>query len=97
MSSTGIGPMHFLKTTVNAGIYTKCLEHFMNPSAEKLYGDADLIFQQDLALAHKAKRIQCWFNDQLDCLTNNLNIFHDNAVFAFNYFDLSLRMSPIKH
>ncbi len=31
------------------------LEHFMLPSADKLYGDADFIFQQDLAPAHPAK------------------------------------------
>ncbi len=27
------------------------LEHFMRPSADKLYGEADFIFQQDLAPA----------------------------------------------
>ncbi len=31
------------------------LEHFMPPSADKLYGDADFLFQQDLATAHAAK------------------------------------------
>ncbi len=31
------------------------LEHFMLASAYKLYGDADFIFQQDLAPAHTAK------------------------------------------
>ncbi len=36
----------------------KFLEHFMLPSADKLYGDADFIFQQDLAPAHTAKRYQ---------------------------------------
>ncbi len=42
----------FLKSTVYAVIYQDILEHFMLPSADKLYGDADFIFQQDLALAH---------------------------------------------
>ncbi len=32
----------------------------MLPSADNLYGDADFIFQQDLAPAHTAKS---WFND----------------------------------
>ncbi len=36
----------------------KILEHFMLPSADKLYGDADFIFQQDLAPAHTAQRYQ---------------------------------------
>ncbi len=39
------------------------LEHFILPSADKLYGDADFIFQQDLAPAHTAKGTKSWFND----------------------------------
>ncbi len=35
----------------------------MLPSADKLYGDADFIFQQDLAPAHSAKGTKSWFND----------------------------------
>ncbi len=44
-------PCHlcFLKSTVNAAIYQEILEHFMLPSADKLYGDADFLIQQDLA------------------------------------------------
>ncbi len=57
MSSAGVGPLCFLKSTVNAAIYQEMLEHFMLPSADKLYGDADFIFQQDLAPAHTAKGI----------------------------------------
>ncbi len=41
----------------------KFLDHFMLPSADKLYGDADFIFQQDLAPAHTAKGTKSWFND----------------------------------
>ncbi len=52
MSSAGVGPLCFLKSTVNAVIYQEILEHFMLPSADELYGDADFIFQQDLAPAH---------------------------------------------
>ncbi len=55
MSSAGVGPLCFLKSTDNAAIYQDILEHFMLPSADKLYGDADFIFQQDLAPAHIAK------------------------------------------
>ncbi len=60
MSSAGVGPLCFLKSTVNAAIYQDILVHFMLPSAVTLYGDADFIFQQDLAPAHTAKS---WFND----------------------------------
>ncbi len=91
MSSAGVGPLCFLKSTVNAAIYQDILEYFMLPSADKLYGDADFIFQQDLAPAHTAKGTKHWFNDHgftvLDCPTNspdlnpidNLNhISHNN-------------------
>ncbi len=63
MSSAGVGPLYFLKSTVNAAIYQEILEHFMLPSAGQLYGDADIIFQQDLAPAHSAKATKSWFND----------------------------------
>ncbi len=63
MSSAGVGPLCFLKSTVNAAIYQEILEHFMLPSADKLYGDADFIFQQDLAPAHTATGTKSWFND----------------------------------
>ncbi len=55
MSSAGVGPLCFLKSTVNAAIYQEMLEHFMLPSADKLYGEADFIFQQDLAPVQTAK------------------------------------------
>ncbi len=58
MSSTGVGPLCFIKST----IYQEILEHFMLPSADKLYGDADFIFQHDLAPAHTAKGINSWFS-----------------------------------
>ncbi len=47
----------------------------MLPSADKLCGDADFIFQQDLAPAHTAKGTKSWFNDHgvtvLDWLANS--------------------------
>ncbi len=63
MSSAGVDPLCFLMSTVNAAIYQEILEHFMLASAEKLYGDAYLIFQQDLTPAHTAKGTKSWFND----------------------------------
>ncbi len=41
MSSAGVGPLCFLKSTVNAAIYQDILEHFMLPSADKLNRDDD--------------------------------------------------------
>ncbi len=61
MSSAGVGQLCFLKSTVNLpAIYQEILEHFTLSSADKLYGDADFIFQQDLA---PAKGTKSWFND----------------------------------
>ncbi len=44
MSSLGIGPFCFLKTNVNAPVYQSILEHFVLPSADQLFKDADFIF-----------------------------------------------------
>ncbi len=35
----------------------------MLPSADQLFKDADLIFQQDLSPAHTAKSTKSWLND----------------------------------
>ncbi len=47
MSSAGVGPLCFIKSKINAAIYQEILEYFMLPSADKLFGDADFILQQD--------------------------------------------------
>ena len=49
MSSAGVGPLCFLWSNVNAAVYQDVLEHFMLLAADQLHGDADFIFQQDLA------------------------------------------------
>ncbi len=63
MSSAGVGPLCFLKTNVTAPIYQYILEHFMLPSADQLFKDADFIFQQDLAPAHTANSTKSCLND----------------------------------
>ncbi len=45
MSSAGVGPLCFLKTNVTAPVYQDILEHFMLPSADQIFEDADFIFQ----------------------------------------------------
>ncbi len=70
MSSTGVGPLCFFKPTslhpfTKTFWSTSCL-----PSADQLFKDADLIFQQDLAPAHTAKSTKSWLNDHGEvCLT----------------------------
>ncbi len=63
MSSAGVGPLCFLKTNVTSPVYQYILEHFMLPSANQLFEDADFIFQQDLTPAHTAKCTKSWLND----------------------------------
>ncbi len=58
MSSACVGPLCFLKSTVNTAIYQEILEHFMLPSADKLY-----FFHQDLPHSHTAKGTKSWFNN----------------------------------
>src|SRR4029434_5845328 len=62
MSSAGVGPLCFIKSIFKAAVYQEILEHFMLPSADKLYGEADFLFQQDLAPAHSAKTTGNWFS-----------------------------------
>ncbi len=70
MSSSGVGPLCFLKTNVTAPVYQDILEHFILPSADQLFKDADFIFQQDLAPGHTAKSTKSWLNDHvMVCLT----------------------------
>ncbi len=63
MSSAGVGPLCFLKTNVTAPVYQDISEHYMLPSADQLFKDADFIFQQDLAPAHTARSTKSWLND----------------------------------
>ncbi len=44
VTSAGVGALCFLKSKVNAAIYQDILEHFMLPSADKLYGEANFLF-----------------------------------------------------
>ncbi len=63
MSSAGLGPFSFLKTNLTAPVYQEISEHFLLPSADQLFKDADFISQQDLAPTHTAKSTKSWLND----------------------------------
>ncbi len=63
VTSAGVGPLCFIKSKVNAAIYQEILEHFMLPSADKLYGDADFLFQQDFSTCPQCQnhfQVLCW-------------------------------------
>ncbi len=53
----------FLKTNITAPVYQDILEHFMLPTVDQLFKDADFIFQQDLPPTHTAKSTKSWLND----------------------------------
>ncbi|KAI2661362.1 Transposable element Tcb1 transposase [Labeo rohita] len=48
VTSPGVG-LCFIESKVNAAVYQEILEHFMLPSPDKLYRDADFLFQQDFS------------------------------------------------
>ncbi len=53
----------FIKSKVNAAVYQEILEHVMLPSADKLYGDADFLFQQDFSTCLQWQnhfQVLCW-------------------------------------
>ncbi len=78
MSSAGVGPLCFYKTNVTAPVYQYILEHFMLPSTDQLFKDADFVFQQELATAHTTKSTKSWLNDRgvgvLDWPANSPNL-----------------------
>ncbi|KAL0147113.1 hypothetical protein M9458_057637 [Cirrhinus mrigala] len=63
VTSAGVGLLCFIKSKVNAAIYPEILEHFILPSADKLYGDADFLFQQDFSTCPQCKATSKWFAD----------------------------------
>ncbi len=63
MTSAGVGPLCFIKSKVKAAIYQEILEHFMVPSAEKLYGDSVFLFQQEFSTCPQYKTTSKWFAD----------------------------------
>ncbi len=63
VTSAGVGPLCFIKSKFNSAVYQEILEHFMLTSADKLYGDADFLFQQDFCtftLCQKHFQVVCW-------------------------------------
>ncbi len=62
VTSAGVGPLCFIKSKVNAAVYQEILEHFIF-SADKLYGDADFLFQQDFSTCPQCQnhfQVVCW-------------------------------------
>lgn len=60
MSSAGVSPLCLIKSRVNVAIYQEIVVCFMLPSADKLYGDAGFLFQQNFSPAHTANITINW-------------------------------------
>ena len=56
-SAAGVGELRRVEGTMSQHSYREMLEEAMLPSAERLFGRGDYIFQQDNAPCHKAKFI----------------------------------------
>ncbi len=63
MSSAGVGPLCFLKSTVNAAIYQEIFRALHASFCWQALWRCWFHFQQDLAPAHTAKGTKSWFND----------------------------------
>lgn len=64
MSFAGVGPLSFIKSSVDADVHQEIVEHFMLPAATRLFGDNDFSFHQDLASGHKAKTTNSCFSSR---------------------------------
>ncbi len=61
--SAGVGPFCFIKSKVSAAVYQEILDHFMLPSADKLYGDVDFLFHQNFSTCPQCInhfQVVCW-------------------------------------
>ncbi len=58
MSSAGVGLLCFLKTNITAPVYQEILEHFMLPSAEQHFKDADFIFPSGFGICPHCQKHQ---------------------------------------
>lgn len=65
MPSAGVDQLFFLNSNVRAEIYHKILENFMFPSADKLCGDADFIFQNSQCFFDRSIGVPDWAGQKL--------------------------------
>ncbi len=76
MSSAGVGPLCFLKSTVNAAIYQEILEHFMLHALQLLTSFVEMLISFSSRTWHLPT--QRWFNDHgvtvLDGPANSPNL-----------------------
>ena len=58
MASKRPGELAVVKTTVNSRIYIDILDRILIPSIDNAFGDENVVFQDDNASCHRAKRVK---------------------------------------
>ena len=83
MSAKGVGPLCFIKGTVNSESYQKILDKFMIPTSKKLYDGRKFIYQQDNAPPHVSN--------------STLKFLHDRNIPVLNWPANSPDLNPIEN
>lgn len=64
MSGKGTGEMAVVKSSINAQVYIDILDSFLIPSIENMFGDGEIIFQDDNASCHRAKTVKAFLAER---------------------------------
>uniref|UniRef100_A0A3B1IEA9 Tc1-like transposase DDE domain-containing protein n=1 Tax=Astyanax mexicanus TaxID=7994 RepID=A0A3B1IEA9_ASTMX len=64
MSGKGTGEMTVVNSTINAQVYIDILDSFLIPSIEQMFGDNEIIFQDDNASCHRAKTVKAFLGER---------------------------------
>uniref|UniRef100_A0A3B5LXN8 Tc1-like transposase DDE domain-containing protein n=1 Tax=Xiphophorus couchianus TaxID=32473 RepID=A0A3B5LXN8_9TELE len=64
MSGKGTGEMTVVNSSINAQVYIDILDSFLIPSIEQMFGDDEIIFQDDNASCHRAKTVKAFLEER---------------------------------
>uniref|UniRef100_A0A3B1JCI9 Tc1-like transposase DDE domain-containing protein n=1 Tax=Astyanax mexicanus TaxID=7994 RepID=A0A3B1JCI9_ASTMX len=64
MSGKGTGEMTVVNSSINAQVYIDILDSFLIPSIEQMFGDNEIIFQDDNASCHRAKTVKAFLGER---------------------------------
>uniref|UniRef100_A0A3Q3AMG8 Tc1-like transposase DDE domain-containing protein n=1 Tax=Kryptolebias marmoratus TaxID=37003 RepID=A0A3Q3AMG8_KRYMA len=64
MSGKGTGEMAVITCLINAQVYIDILDTFLIPSIERMFGDDEIIFQDDSASCHRAKTVKTFLDER---------------------------------